>query len=183
MSYPKTIIGLAGRARSGKTTVARQLCAKGFHELAFADPIVDALTMIFDVPSEYRTSKKEHSLPGFNFSYRKATQTLGTDWGRRMLDPDLWIQVLANRIQMVADDSDCIVISDVRFENEAQWIRSQGGEVWHIVRPGFDGGVREHASENGIEILQGEKVLVNDKGLEELCALVEKSLWDGVNWL
>jgi hypothetical protein len=100
-----------------------------------------------------------------------------------MLDPDLWIQVLANRIQMVADDSDCIVISDVRFENEAQWIRSKGGELWHIVRPGFDGGVREHPSENGIEILQGEKILVNDRGIDDLCALVEKSLWDGVNWL
>lgn len=173
MSAPYKIIGLAGQARSGKTTVADYLCTAGFHQLAFADPIVDALVSILDVPVEYRTHKKELPIPGFDFSYRKAAQTLGTDWGRRMLDPDLWIQVMANRIKSAADDSDSIVISDVRFENEANWIRSQGGELWHVTRPGFDGGVRKHASENGIEIRQGEAVLINDKTIEDLYGQVD----------
>lgn len=177
MSAPFKIIGLAGQARSGKTTVADYLCTKGFHQLAFADPIVDALVAMLDVPTEYRVDKKELQIPGFSFSYRKAAQTLGTDWGRRMLDPDLWIQIMANRIKAVADDSDCIVISDVRFENEARWIRSQGGELWHIIRPCFDGGVRKHVSEDGIAILEGETVLINDKGIEDLYAHIDPWLW------
>jgi hypothetical protein len=159
-----TIIGIAGRARHGKDTLAGYLVRHhGFHQLAFADPIVDGIIAMLDVPVEYRTIRKEEVIPALGFSYRKAAQTLGTEWGRNLIDPDLWVKVMCNRIAEMADVNDRIVISDVRFENEAAWIRSvPDGHLWHVVRPDAPAIDREHhASEFGVEPAFAEPVLMN----------------------
>lgn len=158
------IIGIAGRARHGKDTLAQYLVQHhGFHQMAFADPIVDGLISMLDIPTEYRTDKKEDEVPGLGFSYRKAAQTLGTEWGRRLLHPDIWVNIMRRRIADMADHNDRIVISDVRFPNEAAWLRDTvNGFVWHVHRPGVDCINRsDHASESGIEVANGEPVLMN----------------------
>lgn len=59
------------------------------------------------------------------------------------------------------------VNADVRFENEAQWIRDNGGVVVHIQRPGA-ATVSAHASEAGVAIAEGDVLVVNDGSLDEL---------------
>lgn len=183
-SKSPTIIGIAGLARHGKDTLAQYLVQNhGFHQLAFADPIVDGIISMLDVPVEYRTTRKEDVIPELGFSYRKAAQTLGTEWGRNLLDPDIWIKVMRNRINEMADLNDRIVISDVRFDNEAKWLRAQeDGHVWHVYRP--EAPVIHqtgHVSESGVMAVSGEPELINsgetpDRLFEQALTILTESM-------
>lgn len=162
MTNKPLIIGVAGRARHGKDTIADYLCNRhDFIRLAFADPIVDGLMAMFNFPAEYRHTRKEEPLPGFTFSYRKAAQTLGTEWGRYELDQNIWIKCMEKRINEFADYNDRIVIPDVRFENEAAWIR-QRGFLWHVYRPNIED-IDWHRSESGVQMEIGETKLINQE--------------------
>ena len=157
------IIGLAGKAMSGKDTVADCLVDNfGFIKLAFADGIADMLRTGFDVPGRYQLQEKETPIPGIGHSWRRLMQTLGTEWGRS-LDPYIWVKRMEQVILRFADHQDQIVISDVRFQNEADWIRQQG-TLWHISRPGFNNNTPDHSSEAGIEMQPGEPLIINDGG-------------------
>ena len=75
---------------------------------------------------------------------RHIMQTLGTEWGRKLIGDDIWLEVMLNRIRTTR--SKTIIIDDCRFENEADLVHSLGGVVVQIERPGitYGGG---HASE------------------------------------
>src|SRR5690242_11167695 len=56
-----------------------------------------------------------------------------------LVNPDIWVTLAAREVERLRNAPDYlhisgIVISDVRLENEAAWIRRQGGEIWHIMR-------------------------------------------------
>lgn len=68
-----------------------------------------------------------------------------------------------------------IVITDIRFENEAAFLRSHHGVIWHIVRPGVQL-VNAHSSEAGIERKPEDIVIMNDGSLDQLEQRVE-SAW------
>lgn len=76
---------------------------------------------------------------------RRLWQVLGTDCGRCLIDENIWLNTLAHNL---SDDQN-IVVPDVRFDNEAQFIRDHGGEVWLIKRPGLEN-TDTHASEKGV---------------------------------
>jgi len=63
--------------------------------------------------------------------------------------------------------TDIIIIKDIRFENEAEYLRSHHGHIWHIIRPNAEK-VRSHSSEFGIKIQDDDKVIKNSGTLEEL---------------
>src|SRR5690348_6899955 len=100
------LIGLTGKAGSGKDTIADRLVVnKGFTKLAFAAPMKEALNKLFGFdPSDwYDREWKETPLPGIGKSPRQLAQTLGTEWGRDTINPNLWI-LLAQR-RMVEDEA------------------------------------------------------------------------------
>lgn len=164
------LIGLAGRARSGKTSIADYLVHDyGYQHLAFADPIRDTIEHVFDTPHQYSHILKEAGIPPHGKSYRELAQTLG-DWGRG-LRPDFWVLELERRLELIKrglGDDLCVVISDVRYINEAFWVR-QRGQLWHITRPDQDPAeTREHSSELGIEPWYGETLICNSETLDDL---------------
>jgi dephospho-CoA kinase len=172
------LIGLAGRARSGKSSITNHLVNEyGYQQLAFADPIRDTLEYVFDVPHQYREIVKESGIPPHGKSYRELAQTLG-DWGRG-LRTDFWILELERRLDLIKrglGDDICVVISDVRYLNEAFWVR-QRGTLWHIVRPDQDPAqTRAHSSEAGIEPLGGEAIIQNIGELADLLHCVDRIL-------
>ncbi|MFL1526203.1 deoxynucleotide monophosphate kinase [Pseudomonas sp. O230] len=59
-----------------------------------------------------------------------------------------------------------IIIKDIRFENEADYIRQLGGEIWHIIRPSAEA-VNPHPSESGIAIKEGDLTIYNIGTLDE----------------
>lgn len=160
------VLGIAGRARSGKDTVAKYLYdIHGFQKVAFADPIRDMLQVGLGIETHYCTEDKETDIPGIGASYRKLMQTLGTEWGRVRINPDLWIHRL-ERSLAYADPNERIVVSDVRFDNEAEWVR-QRGHLIHLER-NVDNTVRPHASEHVVLPRPGEPVFHNVGSLADL---------------
>ena len=161
------IIGLTGKAGVGKDTVADYLCKKGYVKYSFAKPLKDMLKVI-GVDCDNRETK-ELPHPTFGVSPRRMAQTLGTEWMRNSVAADGWL-LLAQRYVEVrrngnqyADEltySEGVVFSDVRFENEADFIRKQG-TVIHVHR-NVDA-VQEHVSETGVRYATVDRWLMNDR--------------------
>lgn len=90
---------------------------------------------------------KEAPAPEFDGkSPRLVMQTIGTEWGRMMMHPDFWMVIARGRIRIAP----WCVVTDVRFENEADLIHELGGQVIRVVRPGTGSG-DHHASEKGLD--------------------------------
>jgi hypothetical protein len=117
---------------------------------------------------EYITNRelKEAEIPGLGVSARHMMQTLGTEWARHHLAEDFWLKLAAtNMAHMRGHGYRNFVVSDVRFANEAEWVRTQGGEIWMLERPGL-APVRKHVSE--CVQFRVDQVLRNDGSLAKL---------------
>lgn len=168
-----SLIGLYSDVpQSGKSTVAKFLCnRRGFRRMSFAAPLkgmVEELMKRAGISEEriahYREAGKEEAIPGIGRSYRSLCQTLGTDWGRRIVDPDLWVRIgVAGAIAHRGP----VVFEDVRFENELDTILSAGGEVWRVIRPGaqFSG---THDSEGRLKNVKFDRTVLNNGTIEQL---------------
>jgi hypothetical protein len=172
--------GIHGKARAGKDVFAG-LLANALEDMSgsttrveimsFADVLKDMLIPLIRVlcppnmpPNLFireclAGELKEAPLPSIGRSPRQLMQWLGTDWGREVVDENIWTKVMDKRIDdlmlYVSEDEEAedrtspyviVLIPDVRFDNEAEWLR---GRVIHILRPNADE-VAEHASESGI---------------------------------
>ena len=159
------LVGLTGRAGSGKDTVADWFVKHHkFKKMSFAQPIKAALSAL-DMPEPADRERKEQPIPGFSFTWREAAQKLGTEWGRS-LDENLWVKLVQKRLHIAMSN---VVISDVRFENEAAMIREMGGTILHIQgRQASLGANAVHTSEAGIELHPEDIVIDNSGSIEEL---------------
>lgn len=148
--YQFTLIGIAAsRAGSGKSTVANSLVHKaGFVHVPFAGPLKRVGTAVLleagltELDARRFLYRDKHSeIPGIGVTGRHLLQTLGTEWGRRQIRPDLWLnlwhrQVDIQRKRAWRESRPCrIVVDDVRFRNEAELIRKMGGFNWLVERP------------------------------------------------
>ncbi len=169
----RRIIGFTGPAGAGKDLAASMV--PGGHRIAFADPLYQGLAVMLGVPEGVLRDRsgKEMPLVDFGASPRQLLQTLGTEWGRQMIRHDIWLRVAYWRWeQAAAAGESIIVIPDVRFENEARQIRSEGGEVWLLHRPGIRP-VAAHSSEHGLPLRLIDRLLVNDGTVDQLRERVE----------
>lgn len=153
------LIGLCGIKGSGKSTVATYLSDfYGFNEYTFASPIREIVKTMFLI-SEWQLSEpelKEKCIDDyFNVTPRKAMQFVGTELVREHIGEllphigsDFWIEHLFRRMLKNGDVDSNVVISDVRFQNEADKIRSLGGVIVKIIRPSIYS-LDSHSSENG----------------------------------
>lgn len=176
------LIGLAGHARVGKDTVARYLAAHlTLITYAFADPLKQALAGMFHLTAaQLDGAEKEQPLAWLGRSPRELMQLLGTEWGREMVHPQLWLLLAEQNLQLLAEHDQAmkgVVISDVRFENEADWVRRRGGVILHLSRRGVRP-ANYHASEGGIRHFPGDYVIENDGTLDELYDQVDRSISD-----
>lgn len=171
MSEQITLIGLTGLAGTGKDSAAQYLCREyGFVQAAFADPLRSMVLQFLEeagIDHAYVTERhlKEAAIPGLGVSARALLQTLGTEVGRA-LHPDLWVRHLALRLGLDGQPAsapvhDRIVLSDVRFKNEAAWLRARGGRLIRLYRD-TAAGVRPHASELQLLDLACDYVVSNN---------------------
>lgn len=164
------LIGLIGKKRSGKDSFAAALVdGYGFTRYAFADPLKEAalaLDPIVDWP--HRLSFFVRST-GWEASkeipeVRRILQNYGV--AIREIDPDFWIR--ATLTPALADPGP-VVITDVRFPNEAEAIRRAGGKIIGITRPGLVS-TDEHISETALDDYVADATVENSGTLDDLAA-------------
>lgn len=176
------IVGMTGLAGSGKDTVARYLAERyGFGVVSFAFPLYSAISQITGICLDdlYDRELKEAVIPWLGKSPRELLQSLGTEWGRRMVADDIWIRVAMQRVKAITEEGGNVVITDVRFDNEAMAIRLAGGENWLVQRPGVHscvGDTANHESEAGISQVLVDTTILNDTSVEALQAQADRSL-------
>jgi hypothetical protein len=145
------IIGVAGLIGSGKGTVSEIISQQyGYQKMAFADTLKDAVSVLFSWPRELLegdtdASRRFREVPdpfwtrtiGVNetITPRLILQRFGTECMRDVIHPDFWIHALDKK--MISLELNSVVITDVRFPNEIEWIRSKGGKVI-VVKRGAD---------------------------------------------
>jgi hypothetical protein len=183
------VIGLAGNARAGKDTVAdylAELTPGSVERDAFADRLkliaAKALDVTFhpdDVGTEAVRRWADHIKQHVEIvvrgpfgtieskvSGRRFLQRLGAEGIRDVLGADVLVDALP-----LDRDCDLLIVTDVRFPNEAEAIRAAGGEVWRVDRPGVTGD--GHVSEQRIE---ADRVIENDGTLDDLRDRVREAL-------
>ena len=129
------LLGITGKAGSGKSTAAQVLIDAGWVRIKFADPLKDMLRAIGLTEDQIEGHLKEvpcDLLQGK--TPRWAMQSLGTEWGRGCIGERFWLDIARRKIALAMAAGLSVVVDDVRFENEAQVIRELGGLVLGISR-------------------------------------------------
>ena len=132
------LVGIAGAAGAGKTTFARLLCGyfTRFRRIGFADALKK---MALDMGWDGQKGDKG----------RKLLQLLGTDVCRQCIDNNYWVNRLAARVKTL-DDLQLVVIDDVRFENEYDYVTTHFGYTVKIIGRASKKVNMDHASELGL---------------------------------
>ena len=172
------VIGIAGKKRSGKDTVAQMLmqCAEKVGikatKRAFADALKEeCATMVvghlpeeiaIDVLKEMCTDEKKEK-------FRLLLQWWGTEFKRKMVSDTYWLDKLQNWIlQHCNTEREVVVVPDVRFLNEVEMIKQLGGVVIKIHRPGITT-EDNHISETGLDDYKDwDGIITNNSDLEAL---------------
>jgi len=158
MTHPPRLIGLYSPApRSGKSTIARYLTGEDYITLSFAHPIKRMATVFLlelglniDEVQHLLEDGKTDLIPGIKTNIRHILQTLGTEWGRDCIHPEVWLQCWEHVAQRHLENGFNVVCDDIRFPNEAALIRRLGGELWCVTRPAIERGT-EHSSEGSLD--------------------------------
>lgn len=176
------LIGLYSPAPAcGKTTVAGYLSGHGFRIMPFAESL-KRMAQVFLMELGLTDSMIEHHLYnskesridafGLNITARHICQTLGTEWGRTCIHPDIWLHCWQRKALHNMNRGIDVVVDDVRFPNEAELIRRLGGEVWYVERPAVLR-TTTHASEGSLDDFVFDRRIVNDSGLIQLYSEVK----------
>lgn len=129
--YHTMILGIAGRAGAGKTTIAWEI---GDKIISFAEELKDIASKL--------------GVTGKSTKARIFYQTLGA--AARKYDPDVWVKTTIKRhaediLNAMVNESRILVFDDVRYENEVSFIKQLGGYVVMLTGRSID--VPDHESE------------------------------------
>lgn len=137
------IVGFMGPQGAGKSALATAL-ADTFEPGEtliehFAAPIKEMVMGLFPDYPLIQMDKSHRPIEFGGKSIREIYQLLGTDWGRKMVCPDIWVRFMESRTNWISDMADLpkfLFIDDVRFYNEIDWIRAEAGYVISV--PAWD---------------------------------------------
>ncbi|MBN86650.1 MAG: hypothetical protein CL885_03920 [Dehalococcoidia bacterium] len=145
-----SLIGICGVARSGKDTLFLSLensePSFKWKRLAFADELKmeceEFLLKHTGISPFTQVNEEKELIRPFLVAY-------GTHL-RRKINPDCWIDVVKPKLKKNKAEGLIPVLTDVRFPNELNWIREEGGKVIHISRTGVNPANKEEAENDPI---------------------------------
>lgn len=165
------IIGLVGKKRSGKDTCAdymrENLC---FEKLAFASGLKKMTSLKYSLQNNQFEQYKDSIDHRWGITPRDMFKEIGMEM--REHDPYYWIKYLNKKLQKVT--SDRVVISDVRFRNEEEYIRSIGGFIIRIIRSELE--ECNHISETESDSIYADFTIRNDGTKTLLFSNLDKTI-------
>jgi hypothetical protein len=180
------IIGVVGRKQSGKDTIFSLIQeAVPCKRIAFGDALRDEVGRVLrgeepipeDAPEILRSRLEQEIQNGpaaqpddlfkqpYRDSIRRILQTWGTEY-RRVQNPDYWLIAFLESVR--AEPATLWVVTDVRFVNESECIKHEGGILWRVTRPASDANPDRHSSERFVDLIRPSVVLENRWGIAEL---------------
>lgn len=179
------LIGFAGYAEVGKDSAADALCSIGWERVAFADPLRGALLTLNPVVYDQGCVRVQEAVTAMGWTAAKRTypeirrllQVLGTEVCRGNFGKDCWVKIAENRIRELLKAGKKVVVTDVRFENEAALIHKLRGVVVRIHRPGR---VPVNAHVSDAQRFDANHELTNDGTLDDLHDQVRSLLGMGM---
>jgi hypothetical protein len=193
------VIGLGGRLRAGKDVVADRLVDRhGFVKLGMSDALHEAMLALDPIVLVDEFVQYREGPPGYGWNtprkqmryaelceavgyveakktpeVRRLLQHLGTEVGRNMIGENVWVNVMARKIDDYLYSDIPVVVTGIRFPNELSMIRAFAGRAVWVDRPGLGETTSSHASESGVQGSDFDLTLLNDSSLEHLRGLVD----------
>lgn len=193
------LIGLGGKLRAGKDAVGDYLEKEhGFVKLGMSDALNEALLKLNPLiplyfvddwkglgePVEESDFTRRYQYIHDTIGYveakkiaevRRLLQVLGTEVGREMIDPEVWVNIAEKKIQQLWAEGKKVVITAMRFPNEIDMLKRLNGlSVW-VERPDVLRGaeapssaIASHASETSVNQSMFYVDIMNDRTLEDL---------------
>jgi hypothetical protein len=183
------LIAVSGKLGTGKDYITENMIlpavAGTVSRMAFADHIkvnVASQSPEFTL-TQCLTGEKSAEL-------RHKLQTAGTAEGRDLYGADIWVTTLENwiRLRQLRDGGpEVVLVTDCRFENEANWILRHGGLLIRVVSPELNasaldresGGdpelracIASHVSETALDNYDFPHVVYNSRGSPTIAGAV-----------
>lgn len=160
------LIGLMGCKHAGKDTVADYLVSHhGFVKYAFADPVKQICQVMFRLETRqlHDPLAKEEMDERWGMTPRQMMQKVGTDMVRNMWGDDFWVANMEARFQSSSPTH--VVVSDVRFQNEADWIKKHRGILVRVkdTTSASSSTTDHHVSETEQQSIQEDVLILNHK--------------------
>lgn len=155
------LIAFCGHAGAGKSLIADFLHAnyKNVWINSFAASVKDVAAELFKIPRRSFDLPSQKGIPAgpFNMSPRVAAQFVGTELGRDTFGSGFWVAHLVHTLNQLNEEGtdylytnqDTVLIPDLRFQSEHDWLMENNGFLFVVNRPGHDGnvGIPNHRSE------------------------------------
>lgn len=188
-------VGIIGRARVGKDTAGEWFVnERGYRRVAFADPLKEAalrldpivesrayaygeepvITRLREVVGAGRWEEAKDYFP----EVRRILQELGS--AMRAIDEDFWLRQALKKTQEANDAGVPVVITDVRYRNEAESLVRAGFQLLHVDRPGVP--QMDHESERTLGPEDARYLVRNDGSTADLFARLYV-IWEEIHAL
>lgn len=149
---------------AGKTTLAKAIkdyrCTEIF---SFAGPMRYMVKALFQYATDtdfwlFYERYKECNEPTLKTSIRHMMRTLGTEWGRKCIRENFWVDIAEQKIK--SSCASIVVFDDLRFPNEYEMLEKHGAKFIKIIRPSV-AKEPEHSSDGALEKYHFDLVIEN----------------------
>lgn len=169
--------------QSGKSSLANYLSVYNYKTVSFARPLKLMVRLLLsnlgytpDLINRFMNESKEEPIPNIGVSARHLLRTLGTEWGRDCVHPEVWNRCWRVSVNRHFRNGHNVVVDDLRFPNEAELVRQVGGQIWRLQRPDAPENDSTHRSDRGLDDLTFDHLIENDGTLLDLYSKVDAIL-------
>lgn len=173
------LIGIHAKPRAGKDSVCNYLLkTKSLIRFGPSVQVKKTTAAMFNIPEEYLydDDMKDTIDPYWGISYREMAQKVGKESSRDIFGEDFWIRHVEKYLHHdLPITKSGIILADIRYKNEVEWVKQKGGKVIFITRKNKPAAANEtHPAEIGLPEELADFIIRNDGTLADLYASIDE---------